>query len=414
MDEPGAHRPADVLIIGGGIAGLEALLALRDLAPERVTLTLVAPDPDFIYKPLLVEEPFSHKPAEQRALGPIAEEFGAQFIQQGVATIRPAERVVELDDGSTVRYGDAVVCVGASSVPALARATTLWAPGGQLAIDELLTHAASHESRRIAFVVPSGATWPLPLYEIALMGSRRAVELGLRELECVIVTPEEAPLAIFGPVASDSVAALLSARGIRLRTGARAAEGDSGSLVLTPGHERLEIADCVALPVMEGPRLTGLPADENGFVPIDEHARVQGVDHVYAAGDGTNFPIKQGGLATQQADAAAEHIAARFGASVDPRPFRPVLRVKLLTGDESLNLRSNVAGGAGEGIATSDFLWWPPNKVGGRYLAPWLAGEQGQLDPEPPLRPLDVEVALPKEWHREPMTMDHLRPPDVE
>ena len=403
-----------MLIAGGGIAGLEALLALRDLAPEQVSLTLVAPDPDFVYRPLLVEEPFSHQPAEQRALAPIAEELGAKFIQQSLAAIRPMERTAELGDGSTLHYDDAVVCVGASSVPALASATTLWATGGQLAIDELLTQAASRESRRIAFVVPSGATWPLPLYELALMARRRAVELGLRELECVVVTPEAAPLAIFGPVASESVASLLKARGIQLRTGARAAEGDSGSLELTPAHERLEVAACVALPVLEGPRLAGLPADENGFIPIDEHARVPGVDHVYAAGDGTNFPIKQGGLGTQQADAAAEHIAARFGASVDPRPFRPVLRGKLLTGDESLNLRSNVAGGGGEGMATSDFLWWPPNKVGGRYLAPFLAGEEGQLDVEPPGRPLDVEVALPKEWHKEPMMLGTLTPPDDE
>ena len=200
----------------------------------------------------------------------------------------------------------------------------------------------------------------------------------------MVVTPEEAPLAIFGPVASDAVSSLLKARGIQLRTGTWATEGDPGSLELSPTHEHLEITGCVALPVMEGPRLTGLPADENGFMPIDEHARVQGVDHVYAAGDGTNFPIKQGGLGTQQADAAAEHIAASFGAAVDPRPFRPVLRGKLLTGDESLNLRSNVAGGGGEGVATADFLWWPPHKVGGRYLAPWLAGEEGLLDPEPP------------------------------
>jgi sulfide:quinone oxidoreductase len=245
------------------------------------------------------------------------------------------------------------------------------------------------------------------------MGHRRGFELGLRDLEYVVVTPEEAPLAIFGPVASDSVASMLKARGIQLRTGARAAEGDPGSLLLTPTHERLEVSACMALPVMEGPRLAGLPADANGFMPIDEHARVQGIDEVYAAGDGTNFPIKQGGLGTQQADAAAEHIAARFGAPVDPRPFRPVLRGKLLTGAESLNLRSNVAGGGGEGVATADFLWWPPQKVGGRYLAPWLAGEEGLLDPDPPRRPLDVEVAFSSEWHKEPMTMDPLRPPDV-
>src|SRR5215213_3835490 len=52
-----------VVIAGGGIAGLEALMALRDLGGDRLALTLVAPDPEFTYKPFTVEEPFSFKPA---------------------------------------------------------------------------------------------------------------------------------------------------------------------------------------------------------------------------------------------------------------------------------------------------------------------------------------------------------------
>ena len=130
----------------------------------------------------------------------------------------------------------------------------------------------------------------------------------------------------------------------------------------------------IALPALEGPGIAGLPSDAEGFIPIDERARVKGVEDVYAAGDGTTFPIKQGGLATQQADAAAEHIAARFGADIDPQPFHPVLRGMLLTGDDSLSLAHSLTGGEGEGSASADYLWWPPHKVSGRYLAPWMAG----------------------------------------
>jgi sulfide:quinone oxidoreductase len=135
---------------------------------------------------------------------------------------------------------------------------------------------------------------------------------------------------------------------------------------------------------------------------------------VYAAGDGTTFPIKQGGLATQQADAAAEHIAASAGADVDPRPFHPVLHGRLLTGDESLSLSADVGGGSGEGAASLDYLWWPPHKVSGRYLPAWLAGEEPRQDPEPPRHSLEVEVALPTEWHREPMALDPYGPLKVE
>jgi sulfide:quinone oxidoreductase len=181
-------------------------------------------------------------------------------------------------------------------------------------------------------------------------------------------------------------------------------------MILTPGDGRLEATVIVALPTMEGPGIHGLPVDDHGFIPIDDHARVSGVEDVYAAGDGTNFPIKQGGLGTQQADAAAAHIAHRLGAALDPEPFRPVLRGKLLTGDASLHMRADVAGGGGEGESSLDCLWWPPYKVSGRYLTPWLYhGDAAKTDAESPEGALDVEVALPSEWHEEPMALDPFR-----
>ena len=53
---------------------------------------------------------------------------------------------------------------------------------------------------------------------------------------------------------------------------------------------------------------------------------VRGVDDVYAAGDMTTFPLKQGGIAAQMADAAASAIAVRAGVPVAQHPFRPVIR----------------------------------------------------------------------------------------
>jgi sulfide:quinone oxidoreductase len=262
-----------------------------------------------------------------------------------------------------------VVCVGGRPRPTLRRAITFRATEQELDIDELLKG-----KERVAFVVPPSGTWPLPIYELALMSRRRAQELGMRELALTVVTPETAPLIIFGTVASEAVAGLLAARGIEVETATRAHESEDGELILSPGDRRLDAEAILALPEMVGPEIPGLPADDRGFIPIDENARVKGVDDVYAAGDGTTFPIKQGGLGTQQADAAAEQMAARFGAPIDPRPFHPILRGQLLTGEESLHLQQDVAGGAGEGTASLDYLWWPPHKVGGRYLSPWLEG----------------------------------------
>ena len=246
-----------VVIVGGGVAGLEALLALHDLAGGRAELTLVAPNSDFVYKPQLVEEPFDLGPAEQHALAPLADELGARFVQKAAKGVRPAEHTLELDDGSTLDYDFLIVCAGGRFRPALKRARTFPSGGEPLRINELLQRAEGQ--RAIAFVVPSGVTWALPIYEIALMTQRRALELQVDDVQLTIVTPEEAPLAIFGPTASAAVAELLSARGIEVETGAHAHEGDGNELILTPGDRRIEAAEVVALPAMDGPGLPGLP-----------------------------------------------------------------------------------------------------------------------------------------------------------
>jgi hypothetical protein len=134
---------------------------------------------------------------------------------------------------------------------------------------------------------------------------------------------------------------------------------------------------------------------------VDLHGRVEGQDDVYAAGDATTSPIKQGGIATQQADAAAEAIAARAGAPVDPKPFRPVLRGLLLTGSTPRYMRAEVSGGRGEDWAVSEqALWWPPSKIAGRWLAPYLALHHDEREDVPGGLPVDVEVAGPQVTRR--------------
>jgi sulfide:quinone oxidoreductase len=407
--ESRAGSTTPVLIAGGGIAGVESLLALADLCGEGVELTLASPDPEFRYRPMAVEEPFSPTAYERHALAPAVEELGGRFIRAAVTEIRPGERVAVLGDGSSFEYAAAILCVGARHRRAFEHATTFVVPGPQLDVADLLTRVRQAEGRPLAFVVPSGVAWTLPLYELAMLTARYAAEQG-DSVPIALVTPESAPLAVFGRPASEAVRALLEARGIAFHGGVHARELDDGTLALAPGDEELRAAAVVALPRLEGPRIPGVPADRDGFIPIDQHARVVGADGLYAAGDGTNFPIKQGGLGTQQADAAAEHVAARFGSGLDPKPFHPVLRGKLIVGDETMSMRTEVTGGGGEGVVSSDYLWWPPSKVSGRYLSPWLGGVETHLGPDLPAGAMEIDVAFPQEWHREPMALDPYDP----
>jgi sulfide:quinone oxidoreductase len=187
------------------------------------------------------------------------------------------------------------------------------------------------------------------------------------------VTPEGEPLQLFGSEASAAVRGLLDEHEIALHVRSYAAEARAGELILISG-DVLAADRVLALPRLHGPRIGGIPQTFEGFVSVDSHGRVVGVPDVYAAGDITVFPIKQGGIAAQQADAAAEAIAAAAGAGVTPRPFTPVLRGLLLTGAEPRYLRGELVGAAGVATeASTEPLWWPPAKIVGRYLAPFLA-----------------------------------------
>lgn len=412
-EERNTFQEARVRIVGGGVAGLEAALALADLAAGLAQVSLIAPDPDFLYKPLLVEEPFTGEPASQLALEPLLDGVGTTLIRGTLARVDPERHTIGLEEGSELGYDYLVVCVGGSPRPAYAEAdaVTFWAGSSELPVDELIDRAWGSPGRILDLVVPPGTSWPLPLYELALMFRRRATERGHEELRIRLLTPEEGPLMIFGRVASDAVGALLATRRIELEPG-KAVIGDGGVAVPGTQYEPLPSANpVVALPTIEGPAIPGLPADPRGFIPIDGDCRVIGAEDVYAAGDGTTFPVKQGGLATQQADAAAEDIAARLGAEAEPGGFNPVLRGTVLTGTDSLHLRHRIAGGGGEGVASLEQLWWPPDKISGRYLSAALSAVISRGDVDPSSRPLEVEVSWPHEWHSQPFTPAVSKPP---
>jgi sulfide:quinone oxidoreductase len=298
-----------------------------------------------------------------------------------------------LADGESVAYDMVVLALGGRPREAVPGALTFRGPEDWSALADLLERVTAGELRRLVFVVPTGASWPLPLYELALLSSEYLTEHVTRGVEMVIVTPEERPLGLFGAAASLRIAELLELRGIQIETATVAHSWTDGALSLVEGHE-LPADAVVALPTFEGPPIDGIPQDESGFVATDELGGVLGLTDVYAAGDLTQFPLKQGGIATQQADAAASSIAADAGADVKPEPFRPVLRGLLITGLAPRFLRAQATGA--HSMVDTEPLWWPPAKIVGRYLTPFLAAKLGLAETAVgPLRegaiPIEVE-----------------------
>ena len=388
--------PPHVLIAGGGVAALETLIALRDLAGERVAITLLAPEADFTYRPMAVAQPFSLGHGCAYGLAGIAEEFGAAFIQDRLAEVRAGEKLVRCASGRDVAYDHLVIAVGAKATPTFPHAITFGDDPAEERLHGMLADLEQGYLQRVAFVVPAEAAWTLPLYELAVMTARQAWTMGMDGVRFTLVTPEDRPLAMFGTPASEAVAELLHEHAIEF-VGSSYPSVGRGYVIADPGGRRIEADRIVALPALVGRAIEDVPADGNGFIPVDDHGRVSGLAGVYAAGDGTNFPIKQGGLATQQADAVAEAIAAEAGAPVEPTPFRPVLRGLLLTGGDDRFLRNAVAGGGGEGEVATHTLWWPPTKIAGRYISGYLFGrDDNQRADGAQAGHVEVELPLPR------------------
>src|SRR5690606_1112307 len=148
-----------------------------------------------------------------------------------------------------------------------------------------------------------------------------------------VVSHESQPLAVFGARAGEAITAHLRSRDVKFRQ-AEAVRVEPGRLVVAAG-DPIPAHAVVAPPRLFAPEIAGLPSDSDGFLPIDDFCRVPSIGPVYGAGDATSSPLKQGGVAAQQAETAALAIVADFGLAPKPGPFRPLLRGLMLAGPPS-------------------------------------------------------------------------------
>ena len=356
-----------IIIAGGGIAGLEALIALRAHLGPGAEIELLEPNAALVERQRAVAEPFGGGAAPRFDLAGIAADHGALLRRDRLSSVDAGRRQMRTVRGDTLPYDALLVAVGASTDVAIPGALTFCGPRDVAAFSALLDDLDAGRVQRVAFAVPTSVSWALPLYELALMTGEHVRAKRLQDVGLVIVTPEHAPLEAFGPRVASHIWGLLAERGIAMRAHTVSLRAGPGGLVVAHG-DPVQVERIVSLPRLGGPWIGGLPHDEQGFLATDAHGAVLGVEAVWAAGDGTAFPLKQGGLAAQQADAAAAAIAASLGADVTPDPFRPVLRGMLIdpTGPRFLD--------STRGDLPSAPLWWPPTKVAadhlGRYLAP--------------------------------------------
>lgn len=324
MHEEEQRRRPRVLIAGGGVAALEAALALRDLAGERLSIELWAPRGEFVYRPFAVWEPLGATDVLRLDLDALARRIGARFRLGGIDSVDPEQGQATARDGERIPYDFLLVCSGAWMLSAVPGSVTFWGVADEGGVGGVVRQLRVGALRDAVFALPGGHSWALPAYELALLAAATLARSGIEDARLAVVTPEDAPLQLFGRAIGEQVLPLLGERGIEVVAGTRPVEFDGERLRVAPG-DPIETGAVVSLPRLEGRRIDGLPHDDDGFLHVDEHCRVRGVDRVYAAGDVADFPVKQGGVATQEADVAAAAIVAAAGCEVEPPPFEPAL-----------------------------------------------------------------------------------------
>ena len=371
-----AQQPNRVVIVGGGIAGVEAALALAAFAPGRADVTIVSPDRRLRLPPLSTQAPFGARPELDVPLAAVARAADARVVEGALDAVDlPRNRAV-LADGEPVAYDRLIVAVGALRTPVLASAVTFGgasdiAPMRAL-LDLIVVRGDAPVPTHLAFVVPPGPGWPLPVYELALLTARHLSRHGVRRaVELAVVSPEDRPLGLLGAEASATIANDLRAAGIAMWMGAVVRDWAWGTLRLASG-EHVAADRVVALPALRGPAIRGLPHNALGFLPVDPHGRVRATPGVFAVGDAASFTIKHGGLGAQQADTVAALIAAELGAPPPPTADAPVITSVLMGGDVIRLLRTDPLTGTGEATPGLTAAAGGRTKVVARFLTPLL------------------------------------------
>ena len=240
------REPSDVVIAGGGVAALEALLALSEIAQNHVRVTLVAPDPRLTYRPLAVAEPFGISEPRVIDLERTAHDRGARFVAGSLHFVKPEAGRAGLADGTSLHYDALLVAIGTYQAPMLPGALTFAMPGSVDEFRALLGEIESGESpgSRSRFPTRCAAA---PALRAGRITAAFAVKIGAN-VELHMVTPELRPLEIFGPGVSSHVARLLEDAGIRLHTGrvplASTCTACSYSDQLDPGAARSRFRAC--------------------------------------------------------------------------------------------------------------------------------------------------------------------------
>ncbi|AQQ28275.1 FAD-dependent oxidoreductase [Burkholderia cenocepacia] len=276
--------PASVVIVGGGAAAIAAAVTLRQEGyPHAITLLSADADPPYD-RPNLSKD-YLAGTAEADWLPLRAPSFYAEQridvrCNTRVTRIDPAQRSVELADGSRIEYGALLLATGAEP-------NRLNVPGADLPHVRTLRSRADCD----ALIAKLKTARRCVVVGASFIGLEAAAALRTRGLDVHVVAPDPHPMSrVLGDALGDTIKALHEAHGVVFHLGTTPARIGPDSVTLSNGdvlpadvvlvgigvHPNVELAQDAGLAVERG-------------VTVDRFLQTS-APGIYAAGDIARWP----------------------------------------------------------------------------------------------------------------------------
>jgi len=281
----------DIVIVGGGAAGIAAAEMLRRQGYDG-TLTMLSADADApVDRPNLSKDFLAgNAPDDWMPLRP-AEWYAERRIdlrlKTRVTTIDVAQRRLQLDGGTTLPYGALLLATGADAVQ-------LAVPGA--APGQVLSLRSFDDSR--AIVGRLAAAKSALVIGASFIGLEVAASLRARGIAVHVVAPDAVPMQrVLGPELGRFVQALHASHGVVFHLGTTVQRLDGPRVTLADGtafDADVVVAGVGVRPSLALAEQAGLAVDRG--VLVDETLQTS-VPGIYAAGDIARWPDPHTGQA---------------------------------------------------------------------------------------------------------------------
>ena len=335
----------NVVIAGGGFGGAMAAREFERILPRQSARLVLVNDVNFmLYTPFLPEAAAGTL-EPRHVVTPLREILKRTYLRLGeIDAHDPAARTVELRDRygetETLHYDQLLLALGSVSrvlpIPGLAEhavgfktlADAIWLRNHVVETLEA-ANATEDPARRdelLTYVFVGGGYAGLEalaeLQDFAADAIESYPRARLHGMRWVLVEAADRVLPEIDAGLADYALRELRGRGIDIRLGTTLEEVTAESARLSSGETLPTRTVVWTAGVTPNPSLArlGVPLDERGRVPVDDHLRVEGMDSVWAIGDCAAAPDPRGGVcpptaqhAVRQGPMAARNIAAELG-----------------------------------------------------------------------------------------------------